>query len=138
MSYLQTVAEIRAAANAVNQNRFDHGRIVDFSQNFDKGFPYIWLYPFTSEDPDPTSDDQFDSHTLTVGFWFQDRPDTSVQEREAIIGQADVLCSAFMAQLQANAKVIISGVTRESQYQMHQATVSGYAVRFKYQNLAPC
>lgn len=137
MSYLQTVAEIRTAANAVNGNRFDHGRIVDFSQNFDKKFPYIWLYPFTSTDA-TSPDDNFDSHTLTVGFWQQDKPDTSVQEREAIIGEMDALCTAFMTYLTTNNKVLVTAVNREPQYQMHQGHVSGYAVRFTYQNLVPC
>lgn len=136
VSYLQTVAEIRAAASAVNGNRFDHGRRVDFSQNFNKGFPYIWLYPF--QVADPVGDAFLDTSTLLMGFWMADRPDTSVEEREQIIGQMDLLCTAFLNQLRLNKLVSATAVTREPQYQMHQSTVSGFAVRFTYQNFAPC
>jgi len=138
MSYLQTVSIVRTAANAVNSNRFDHGRIVDFSQNFNKPFPYIWLYPFDIRDADPTSDDQFDTTTVRVGFWFQDKPDSSIQEREVLIGKADELCNAFLEELRENMRIIIENVRREPQYQFHNATVSGMALEFDIRTLTPC
>lgn len=137
MSYLNTVQQIRTSAVAVNPNgSFDHGRIVDFSQNFDRKMPYIWLYPFTITDAG--ADDNLDSSTIIVGFFRQDRPDTSVQERETIIGEMDVLCSAFLEHLKENNTISVTGVTREPQYGFHQGHVSGFACRFTYQNLAPC
>jgi hypothetical protein len=136
MSYLKTVSELRAVAAIVNPDgTFDHGKKVDFSQNFDKPFPAIFLYPFEIRDPE---DSFLDTSTLTLGFWMQDRPDTSVYERETIIGQMDLLCTAFMTQLKTNNLISVTGVVREPQYQFHQATVSGFAVRFQYQNFTPC
>lgn len=136
MSYLTTVQQVRAAANAVNGNRFDHGRRVDFSQNFSNPFPYIWLYPVDISDA-PVGE-FIDSTTILLGFWDQDRPETSVQEREAIIGKMDALATAFLDELRENTLLQVSNVTREPQYQHSQGHVSGMAVRFTLQNFSPC
>ncbi len=137
MSYQSTVNEIRSAATVVNPNgRFDHGRHVDLSQMFEGDHPIIYLYPFTVT---PGIDPDFiDSSVLLLGFFKQDRPDTSNEEREKIIAEMDVLSTSFLDTLIDMKLVKVSSVTKEPQYQMYQGTISGYAVRLSYQNFSPC
>lgn len=136
MSYIQTIAEIRSAAEAVNEGRFDHGRRVDFSQGFDNKFPFIWLYPVDINDAG--INDTVDSTTILMGFWDQDKPSSSTAEREQLIAKMDALCTAFLAQLGLNYQAQATGISREPQYQHSQGHVSGMALRFTYQNFTPC
>lgn len=138
MIYQQTVNEVRTAAKAVNPNgRFDHGRHVDLSQMFEGDYPLIYLYPFTISDPQ--GDDFLSDNSLIVGFWKQDNPASSNEEREAIIAAMDVLSSSFLSKLKESKLIqIIGRPLREPQYQMYQGTLSGFAVRFTYQNFSPC
>lgn len=139
MSYLQTVADHRAAAIAVNPTgTFDHGRRVDLSQGYDKKFDIIFLYPIDVSDPDVSSDNFFDNTTILLGFWAMDKPSSSMEEREALIGRMDALATAFLAQIRTNSLIQITGVTREPQYQHSQGHMSGMAVRYQYQNFTPC
>lgn len=137
MSYQTTVNEIRTAAESVNPSgRFDHGRHVDLSQMSEGDYPFIYMYPINinpAEDPD-----FIDSSIILIGFFRQDRPDTSNAEREAIIAEMDVLSDAFMTQLASSKLVKITNKNKEPQYQMYQGTLSGFAVRFTYQNFTPC
>jgi len=137
MSYQQTVTSFRNAAQAANPNgRFDHGRHVDLSQLYEGAYPFIYLYPFTVT---PGIDPNFiDTSTIIVGFWMQDRPDTTNEEREAIIAEMDVLSTAFLDELYEFRDLRITNVSKEPQYQMYQGTLSGFAIRFTYQNFTPC
>lgn len=137
MSYQSTVNEIRAAAQAVNPNgRFAHGRHVDLSQMFEGDYSMIYLYPVTTS---PGIDPNFiDTHTILLGFWQQDKPESTNEERESLIASMDVLSSAFMNELGDLKGVKISNVSKEPQYQMYQGTLSGFAVRFQYQNFTAC
>jgi len=137
VSYQQTVNEIRTAANAVNPNgRFDHGRHVDLSQLFDGAYDMIYLYPINlTKSVDP---EFIDSSVILMGFFKQDRTDTSNLEREQIIADMDVLSDSFLEQLSESKFVKITNVTKEPQYQQYQGTISGFAVRFNYQNFEPC
>jgi hypothetical protein len=138
MSYQTTVNAIRTAAEAVNtEGTFRHGRRVDASHgSIADTFPVIHLYPFQiTKGIDP---DFIDSNSLLMGFWKQDRPDTSVEEREAIIAEMDELASDFITQLENNKNVRLSGVLAEPQYQMFNGTVSGIALRFTFQDFTPC
>lgn len=137
MSYQQTVNEIRTAAEAINPGgRFEHGRHVDLSQGFDGAYPIIYLYPTNitpAEDPD-----FIDSTLVLLGFFDQDKTDTSPLQREAIIAAMDVLSDAFLSKLSENKLVKITNKKKEPQYQMYQGTLSGFAVQFTYQNFTPC
>lgn len=137
MSYQTTVNEIRAAANNVNPTgRFDHGRYVDLSQGFDGEYPIIYLYPLNIN---PSHEPEFiDSSTVLMGFFQQDKPDTSNEERESIISEMDILSEAFIDSLSESKHVKITGKSKEPQYQMYQGTLSGFALRFTYQNFTPC
>ncbi len=137
MSYQQTVNEIRQAANDVNPNgRFDHGKHVDLSQGFEGAYPIIYLYPTNINPADGPG--FIDSSVLLIGFFDQDRPDTSTAEREAIIARMDVLSSEFLELLGENKSAKVSNITKEPQYGMYQGTLSGFAIKFTYLNFTPC
>ena len=137
MIYKQTVSEIRAAANAVNPNgRFHHGRVVDSSQAFKGSYPLIFLYPWRMRDPEQA--DILYVHPLVVAFWEQDKPHSSMEEREDLISRMEILKDAFVAKLRENSLVDVSRVTSEPQYFMHNGSVSGYAISFEYKNTSPC
>lgn len=137
MSYQSTVNTIRTVAETVNSSgRFAHGRHVDLSQSFTGDYPFIFLYPFTvSKGVDP---EFIDTNTILIGFWMQDRSDTSTEEREAIIAEMDLLSEAFTSLLIQNDLLRVTNLTKEPQYQMYQGTLSGYAVRFQLQNFTAC
>ena len=138
MSYQQTVNEIRATAETVNPDgTFDHGRIVDASQSFNVAFPYIHLYPFNVQGA--SGDDFIDDNTLLIGFWGQDSPDSSTLQREELIASMESLADQFLTLLQQNKLIRILGkIQKEPQYKMYNGHVSGWAVRFTYQNFTPC
>ena len=137
MSFLNVVNAARSAANTVNPTgKFHNGRIVDFSQeSITDTFPAICLYPFTISSP---SDGGFlDSSDVMLGFFRQDRPDTSMTEREAIIQEMDNLALAFIAALKYQFKQFDPrSVRREPVYQFFNGTVSGVLVRFTYLTFA--
>ena len=73
-----------------------------------------------------------------MAFWMQDRPDTSMEERESIIAQMDELCEAFLEEIKGNKFIRAIDALAEPQYQMHNGTVSGVALRFTLQDFTPC
>ncbi len=118
--------------------RFIHGRFTDFSQGYTGAFPLVTLLPFTITDARSTPDGVFDSAQIVVGFWQQDRPDTTPVEREAIISEMDVLSDQFINSLLDSPAVKLSNIQKEPQYQMFQATLSGFAVSFTINLVSPC
>jgi hypothetical protein len=118
--------------------RFLHGRLIDFTQNYSGVYPLVTLLPFTLNDARSTPDAIFDSANVVVGFWEQDRPDTSPAEREATITAMDELSDAFLDAILESPAVKLTNIQKEPQYQMFQATLSGFAVSFTLQLIAPC
>lgn len=137
MSYQQTVNEIRAAAKAVNPNgRFDHGRHVDLSQMFDGGCPIIYLYPIDyTKGIDP---DFIDNHNILIGFFTQDKPESTTEEREKLIALMDTLSDNFINYFNEIKGVKISGLKKDSVYHWYNDVVTGLFVNFQYQNFMPC
>jgi hypothetical protein len=136
-NYLNIVNLIEEAADAVNPDgRFIDGRLVDFSQSFTGAYPLITLLPFTIND---SLGEPFDWATVTIGFWKEDRPDTSHEERRDIIGEMDELASDLVTYLLDNSDTYtVTNLTREPQYQMFQGTLSGMAVQFRIDIQSPC
>jgi hypothetical protein len=118
--------------------RFIHGRLIDFSNSYTGTYPLVTLLPFTISDHRSTPDGRFDFATLLVGFWKEDRPDTTPEEREEIIDEMDDLSDVFIEALQNVWGVRLTSIQKEPQYQMFQGTLSGMAVQFRIDVLAPC
>lgn len=135
-NYQNIVAACRSACPA--NSRFIHGRFADFSQSYTGLYPLITLLPFTITDARSTPDGVFDSAQIVVGFWQQDRPDTTPEEREALIAEMDALSDQFINNLLDSPAVKLSSIQKEPQYQMFQATLSGFAVSFTINLVSPC
>jgi len=135
-NYQNIVNACRAAVP--DGERFIHGRLIDFTQGYTGSYPLITLLPFTVTDARSTPDAVFDSAAIVVGFWKQDRPDTTAVEREAIIAEMDALSDAFLDNLLESPTVKLSAIQKEPQYQMFQATLSGFAISFTIQLIQPC
>lgn len=135
MTYNNTVELIKAVAEPLlPSGTFIHGRRIDGSIIFDKPFPQIHLLPFTTTKI--RRPERFDNSELLIGFWFQDKPDSTVEERQEIIDKADVMCNLFIEALEARVSSVtlsavqIENVRTEPQYYHNMATASGYALRF--------
>lgn len=136
-NYQNIVSACRAAVPA--GCRFIHGRLIDFSQGHTGAYPLVTLLPFTVTDARSTPDSVFDSANLVLGFWLQDRPDTTPEQRESLIAEMDLLSDQFIDNLiDANPTVKLTNIQKEPQYQFFQGTLSGYAVSFTLQIIAPC
>jgi hypothetical protein len=118
--------------------RFIHGRLQDFTNDYSGSYPLVTLLPFTIQDHRGTPDAVFDFATIVVGFWQEDRPDTTPSEREGLIDQMDILSDQFLDSLQDERGVRLTGIQKEPQYQMFQGTLSGMAVQFRIDLVAPC
>lgn len=131
---------VNACRSAVPDDcRFIHGRLVDFSQSFTGVYPLVTLLPFTVTDARSTPDAVFDSANLILGFWQQDRPDTTPEEREALIAEMDTLSDVFINNLLESSPALkLSNIQKEPQYQFYQGTLSGYAISFTIQLISPC
>lgn len=136
-NYQNIVNACRAAVPA--SCRFIHGRLVDFSQSFTGVYPLVTLLPFTVTDARSTPDAVFDSANLILGFWQQDRPDTTPEEREALIAEMDTLSDTFInGLLDSSPALKLTNIQKEPQYQFYQGTLSGYAISFTIQLVSPC
>jgi len=128
MSYQSIVDLLRNLAYIVNPNgHFMHGRRSDGSLDYDKPFPQIHLLPVRTQ-----FDIKLDNETqdLIIMFWQQDSPESTNEQREAIIAQMDVLSRNFVAALYDEDGVSISNVLRTPEYRQLAGTVSGYGVSF--------
>lgn len=118
--------------------RFIHGRLQDFANEYSGAYPLVTLLPFTLQDHRGTPEAVFDFSTLIIGFWMEDRPDTTPSEREGIIDAMDILSDTFLDSLQDSRSVRLTGIQKEPQYQMFQGTLSGMAIQFRIDVVAPC
>lgn len=127
MTYLEQVALIRSLAIEVNPTgTFIHGRRVDGSLAYDGYFPQILLEPFTINiDLEKATE----TANMSLGFLLKDAAENNAEKREVIIGEADVLCSAFIKSLEAK-KVDVSNVVARPFYNIFAGVVSGYLLTF--------
>jgi hypothetical protein len=118
--------------------RFIHGRLIDFTQGYTGTYPLVTLLPFTINDSRSTPDGVFDNANLVVGFWKEDRPDTTAEEREALIAEMDILSDLFIFNILESNSTKLTNIQKEPQYQMFQSTLSGYAIAFNISLVSPC
>jgi hypothetical protein len=129
---------VNACRNATPKGlRFIHGRLQDFTNEYTGTYPLVTLLPFTVTDFRSTPDAIFDNSNIVVGFWEQDSPDTTPEQREHIIASMDSLSDTFIDNL-LDSGVKLSNINKEPQYQMFQGTLSGFAISFRIDLIAPC
>lgn len=132
MSYQAVVDVIRDTANEVNPTgTFTHGRRSDGSLEFNGEFPQIHLFPFVG-DVD-YSNAYTESYSIQMLFCGQDAPDSSNEEREAIIAAMDELSRSFITTLFNTDGVTMTRIRTEPNYRILSGTTSGYIVSFTLQ-----
>jgi hypothetical protein len=130
---------IKTAMKLVNPGGTNrHGRRDDRSlASIAEHQPLGWLLPITTTDPEPGA--IFFSTQVILGFYMQDSPNTSEEEREEIIRQMNELMTQFIGALRLlEKKHDVRSVRREPQYRQFSGTLSGVAVSFNYLTLEPC
>lgn len=127
MTYLESVSLIREAAIAVNTTgTFIHGRRVDGSLAYDGHYPQILLEPFTVN---IDLEKSVEVAAMSLGFLLKDAAENNAEAREVIIGEADVLCTAFLKELETK-HVDISNIVARPFYNIFAGVVSGYLLTF--------
>jgi hypothetical protein len=71
-------------------------------------------------------------------FWDQDRPETTNDEREAIIAAMDDLSNTFLFALNFDVNVSLSNVLKTPEYRQLAATASGYGLSFTVNSKIDC
>lgn len=138
MANYQTIVDAVRSSLPSGVERFIHGRLMDFSNSYSGAYPLATLLPFTLDDARSTADATWDRARLIIGFWVEDRPDTTPEEREALIAQMDLLSDEFIDSLQDSGGRRVTNIQKEPQYQMFQGTLSGFAVSLTVEITRPC
>lgn len=129
MSYINAVNIIKGVAGTVNPDGlFVHGRTWDASLEFDNLDIQIYLYPFTGSVD--LNNSYFETYQITMGFYFQDAPDSTNEDRQTLIQRADNLTRDFLASLNLVEGIEVSGVRVEPSYRKMAGTYTGYILSF--------
>jgi hypothetical protein len=136
MTYQAIVDLIRNTAYIVNPTgHFVHGRRSDGSLDYNEPFPQIHLMPVRSSIDYSNNTERSD---IVILFWQQDSPESSNDEREAIIAQMDVLSRNFLQLLYDEDILNLANVLRTPEYRQLAGTVSGYGISFTIVDKTSC
>lgn len=136
MSYQGIVDLIRNISNTINPTgTFMHGRRSDGSLEYDGAFPQIHLYPVRLSF-DIAND--VERNEIIIMFWQQDSPESSNDEREAIISQMDILSTNFLNAIYNEVNISITNILKTPEYRQLAGTVSGYGVSFTIVGKVDC
>ena len=129
MAHQTAVDIIRVISEAVNPTgQFAYLRTWDASLEFNEVDQKIFLYPVSGQ-VDITNG-YFETWTCSMGFFFQDAPDSTNEQREQLITNADVLLKAFILAADTVDGVQFSIVRKRPVYRDMAGTYSGYLVDF--------
>lgn len=129
MSLSTAIAYIRTSAESVNgSGTFVHARRTDGSLEYEGPMPQIHLYPITGELS--ISEGVNNTYDIIMAFWYQDKPESTNEEREDIINNAETLCRSFILDLDSNEDIELSSVRIEPNYRQLSGTLSGLLARF--------
>lgn len=129
MSYLGVVNIIKTVSESVNPTGiFQHGRKWDASLNFNEVDKQIYLYPITATVD--LNNHFFESWSVTMGFYFQDAPDSTELDRQVLVEQADLMTTLFLDVLNEYETISILNVRKEPSYRQMAGTYTGYILSF--------
>lgn len=129
MSYNSVVKLIKRNAELVNPTGiFIHSDKWKASLNFDENDKQIYLYPFTGSID--LNNHYFESWNIVMGFYFQDLPDATPEQQQAIIKQADIMSRFFLSNINETEGVELSNVKKEPSYRQMSGTYTGYLISF--------
>lgn len=137
MTYNEFVELIKETANTVNEDGiFFHGRNFDLTLEFNRVFPQIHLYPFVQTDN--ANNEHIAITQATIGFWKMDGHEQSLEERQEIISDMDILCTNFLTELKTKKGFQLISTRREPQYLMYMGVLSGIALQININSLRSC
>ena len=129
MSYLGVVNLIRTECNTINPNGlFVHCRRWDASLEFDSPNCQIALYPMTANIS--MANHFYESWIIVMGFYFEDAPDSTNEDRELLIASAQNLVQIFLNDLENTEGIEISGIRTEPSYRQMAGTYTGVILNF--------
>lgn len=127
MSYTGAVNTIRAVAEAVNPDGFFlHGRKWEASLSFNENDQQIYLYPLSANIS--IANHYYESWRAVIGFYFQDAPDSTAEQMEELIKNADILARLFIATLDTVEGIDIDAIQLEPSYRNNAGTYTGVVV----------
>lgn len=127
--YLQAVNLIRSIAEAINTSGFfTHARNFDNSLNFDEDGAQIVLFPLSKTIDQ--SNNYFEQYNCAMAFLLQDAPDSTPEQRELIINDADNLLRLFALASNGIDGYTFSTFNVRTEYRINAGTYSGLLVNF--------
>lgn len=123
------------AIGLIPNGQFVHGPLVDASVTYKGKLPLIHCLPFTTNEDD---DGVWDSATIILGFWVQDKPASTPVEKKMLIAAMASLSKQYTTMLKEYNGMSVRGIIKEPQYKHYMATLTGYAVRFTIQVVDDC
>lgn len=129
MSYLGAVNIIKTISESINPDGiFVHCRTFDASLNFSEVDKQIYLYPISATVD--LNNHYYEAWSILMGFYFQDAPDSTPEERQTLVGQADDMVTEFLAQLNVTEGIELSNARKEPSYRQMAGTYTGYILSF--------
>lgn len=129
MSYAGAVALIKTQSELVNPTGlFSHSDKWKASLNFGDNNKQIYLYPITANVD--LSNHYYESWSIVMGFYFQDAPDSTALEQQALIQEADEMVTLFLNAMNVYEGIDISGARKEPSYRQMAGTYTGYLLSF--------
>jgi len=128
--YIDFINVFKTIADEINQNgTFYHGRVSDANLAIDKlPLPQIHVYPFKVA-PINKNYGLDNAPNILLAFIFQDSPNSSDTERDAIINLADTMQRAFRSKLD-ELSLDYTNYEAEPFFKQFSGVTSGMFVRF--------
>jgi len=129
MSYLGVVNLVKNLSEAVNPTGlFSHSDKWKASLNFDKVNKQVYLYPI--EATVDLSNHYYEKWNCVMGFYFQDKADSTAEQQQGLIAQADDMVTEFLAILNQVEGFDLSDVRKQPSYKQMAGTYTGYILNF--------
>jgi len=129
MSYLGAVNLIKSISETVNPTGlFQHGRRWQASLNFSENDKQIYLYPIRKISS--LSNHYYETWSIVMGFYFQDAPDSTPLQQQAIVNEADIMSTEFENLIKESEGTDCSDFNSEPSYRQMAGTYTGYILSF--------
>jgi len=129
MSYLGAVNIIKTISETVNPDGlFSHSDKWKASLNFSENDQQIYLYPISAGVD--LSNHYYESWSIVMGFYFQDAPDSTPLDQQALVALADDMVTEFLAELNVTEGIELSNVRKEPSYRQMAGTYTGYILTY--------
>jgi len=127
---------IESGVEYLNQSiPFNSGRLTEFNSNRSNEYPFVWLETLAStEDITTSGGPNVQNWNITLRIVFKDAIDSSPQQYESLIDQADVLArklkKVYDQKLQSSKLVTLTGLSYDPVIKVHADCVTGVDLSF--------